>query len=293
MPKLTPQQIQKQLALVQARWEAAPTEKAHPRLGYRPGPTNRPLTGPNSREEAAAQGHKQYRALASLTAAPAYPRAIDWRQYNGPTLPPGHYVTDARDQKNCGSCVAFGTVAALEAAVRIRQKNPNLTIDLAEADLFYCHGGVQPGPTCETGWWPDAALTSCQRAGVVDEACFPYTPGDQPCKKCSDWAKRVTKISRFQKVTATTDMKNLLAKHGPLITCMSVYEDFFSYAGGVYHHVTGTLQGGHCICCVGYDEARQAWICKNSWGTGWGEKGFFRIAYGECAIDASMWVLDL
>jgi hypothetical protein len=65
---------------------------------------------------------------------------------------------------------------------------------------------------------------------------------------------------------------------------MAVYNDFFSYRGGVYRHTTGALAGYHAICVVGYNEKDQCWICKNSWGTGWGEKGWFRIAYGQCGI---------
>ena len=42
---------------------------------------------------------------------------------------------------------------------------------------------------------------------------------------------------------------------------------------------------------IGYDDGTGSWICKNSWGTGWGEGGFFEIAYGQCNIDAAMWVV--
>src|SRR5206468_3305820 len=45
----------------------------------------------------------------------------------------------------------------------------------------------------------------------------------------------------------------------------------------------------HCVSVVGYDDVAGCWICKNSWGPGWGDRGFFRIAYGEVGIDASMW----
>jgi C1A family cysteine protease len=68
-----------------------------------------------------------------------------------------------------------------------------------------------------------------------------------------------------------------------------VYDDFFHYVSGVYHHTTGGVQGGHCVCVVGYDDTQSCWICKNSWGPAWGENGFFRIKYGDCGIDAEMW----
>ena len=44
--------------------------------------------------------------------------------------------------------------------------------------------------------------------------------------------------------------------------------------------------GGHIVAVVGYDDAEQYWICKNSWGSEWGENGYFKIKYGECKIDS-------
>ena len=67
----------------------------------------------------------------------------------------------------------------------------------------------------------------------------------------------------------------------------------------VFTHVTGNVAGGHCISIVGYDDAAGCWMAKNSWGTGWGESGFFQIAYGQGAypdgsgaIDSQMWAVD-
>jgi hypothetical protein len=70
-----------------------------------------------------------------------------------------------------------------------------------------------------------------------------------------------------------------------MIGCMAIYQDFFSYTSGVYRHTLGTLSGYHAVCVVGYSEAEEAWICKNSWGTDWGESGWFKIGYGECGMD--------
>jgi hypothetical protein len=51
--------------------------------------------------------------------------------------------------------------------------------------------------------------------------------------------KRLTKIDKWHKITGTTAMKQWLATRGPLITCFTVYADFFSYHSGIYHHVSG------------------------------------------------------
>jgi C1A family cysteine protease len=121
---------------------------------------------------------------------------------------------------------------------------------------------------------------------VVDETCFPYTPGDQACKPCGDWQKRLTKIKSKRALTSDpAAMKQWISSKGPLAVCFIVYDDFFSYRSGIYRHVTGAQVGGHCVAAVGYDDVSACWICKNSWTTGWGEKGFFRIGYGQCGIE--------
>ena len=65
-----------------------------------------------------------------------------------------------------------------------------------------------------------------------------------------------------------------------------MYEDFKDYNGGIYEHEYGPFAGNHLVAIIGYDDSQGYWICKNSWGTAWGEGGFFRIKYGECGIDS-------
>jgi C1A family cysteine protease len=218
--------------------------------------------------------------------AATYPGQFDWRNYNGQ-----NFITPVRDQSSCGSCVAFGTIAAIEGTYQVFRSQPDSGIDLSEAQLFYCIG-PQTGASCESGWWPDDAYKGAQAEGLVDEACFPYTPGDQACNLCADADNRKTFITGWHTVTDVGDMKDWVANYGPVTTCFTVYDDFFYYTGGVYQHVSQTVAGGHCVAIVGYDDTNQYWICKNSWGTGWGEDGFFRIKYGDCGIDAQAWVVE-
>ena len=67
----------------------------------------------------------------------------------------------------------------------------------------------------------------------------------------------------------------------------TVYDDFFGYGpnSGVYTQVSKTVAGGHCIVIVGYDDSKQAWLVRNSWGTGWGMAGYCWFGYGQCNMD--------
>ena len=73
-----------------------------------------------------------------------------------------------------------------------------------------------------------------------------------------------------------------------MVTTFDVYEDFFSYTGGVYEHSWGDLEAGHCVAIVGWSNTNSCWICKNSWGTDWGEDGWFRIRWGNCGINSGV-----
>lgn len=251
------------------------------RLGYVPGP------GAPTLEESESVAARQARSAAASADWVGAPTKVDWRARNG-----GNYVTGIRDQAGCGSCVAFGVVAAVESMVRIGGGNPNLKPNLSEGQLFFCYGPQTYAGTCpEGGWWPDPALDA-MRSGLTDESRYPYSDADQPCAVPSDWRNKVTRITGWQVLSSPAAIKAHLASVGPVVACFTVYEDFYFYGSGVYKHVAGDLIGGHCICVVGYDDGQRCWIVKNSWGGSWGESGFVRFAYGSCGIDDMMWAID-
>jgi hypothetical protein len=221
-----------------------------------------------------------------------YPSAFDWRNYKKKD-----WTTPIRDQGACGSCVAFGVVATMEAQWNILRGDPDIDLDLSEAHLFFCGGSCG----CSFGWNVPPALDYAKEHGVSIEDCFPYADHDMECSLCKDWTEKAYRVVSWREITSVAERKNILSNHGPLVACMDVYEDFKTYTGGVYTHTTGDLLGGHCISVVGYDDSLGCWICKNSWGTGWGEsgglsaeRGWFRIAYGECGIDTDhpFYVID-
>ena len=246
------------------------------RLGYLPSRGVPPL------EEQIALGARA--AAEAPPREPTYPPAVDLR-----ATPAGNMITGVRDQGNCLSCVAFAACATVEGTLGVERGQPVGT-DLSEAYLFYCKAAAENrecGQGPRGGWYPKAALDACKE-GVPDEACFPYTSWDQPCTACADSADRMTTIARWQALHSPPQAKEWLAKRGPTIGSMAVFQDLAHYSGGVYSHITGAETGGHCVCVVGYDDNEGNWIVKNSWGTRWGEAGFFRIAYGQCGIDSGM-----
>ena len=261
----------------------ATTEEQQQRLGYVPGPGEPSLA---EREQAATANLAAYQAE-GMRAVGAPPAAFDWRNAGG-----RNFITPVRDQGGCGSCVAFGVTAAVEGTLRVAIGDPVYSVDLSEAHLFYCHARAQ-GRRCSNGWWVPPALDCYKTPGVADDACYPYRDVDQECTGlCSDWQNRALRIAGWKAVTSITAMKEWLATRGPLVACYTVYKDFFAYRSGVYRHVSGDAVGGHCVCCVGYNDAESCWIMKNSWAASFGESGYFRIAYGQCGIDATMWAVD-
>lgn len=207
-----------------------------------------------------------------------YPPAWDWRNQG--------VMTSVKNQAGCGSCVAFGTIGAFEAVIRI---NGGPSLDLSEADLFYCGCGY----CCGTGWYGSHAVNRLYHYGVPDEACFPYRDYNIPCDPCDDREDRIEKPSDYGYLSSESSIKSAIYNYGPVISSFAVWSDFYyDYTGGVYHYEYGRLEGYHCIAVVGYNDNSNYWICKNSWGGSWGESGYFRIGYGEVQICQSAYYLD-
>ena len=199
-------------------------------------------------------------AETAITAVGA-PAAYDLRNVGGK-----NFITSDQGPGRLRFMCRVRELATVEGTFRRQRNNAASGVDLSEAHLFYCIARAQ-GRTCANGWWCDKGLDAFKTDGVCDEACYPYTAGDQNCSnRCADWQNRLTKITNWHKITSTADMKTWISTHGPLSCAFTVYNDFFSYKTGVYKHVSGAVAGGHCVSCIGYNDAGKYWICKNSWG---------------------------
>lgn len=217
------------------------------------------------------------------------PETWDWRNVDNKD-----WTTPIRNQFQdiCGSCWAFGALAGLESYVKIWANDSTLDVDLSEQYMLSCSPG-----DC-SGWYWTSTLKWLKENGAIPESCLVYEADDTiPCdNKCSEWRDFLIGIDGYHKVSSNiTVIKSALVQYGPLPCTMYVYEDFYpNYTGGVYQYTWGDFVFGHCIAIVGYDdtwggEDEGYWICKNSWGTEWGEGGWFRIAYGECNIEKGVY----
>jgi hypothetical protein len=240
--------------------------------------------------------------LSLAAAAASLPGEMDWRTRGiiGPVL----------DQRWCGSCVSFATTGLAGAMAWLELGLRNVTLSAADQHFCSSHGA-----NCG-GWNAADALGQIKLRGVVPEEAFPYMaafdnppkgdPNDNPdhlwLAYCRAQVNRKERRYRIEDYSAWSSSmpgipfdgrKYYLANFGPMVMGFTVYEDFDSYGGGVFKHTTGKSRGGHCVLVVGYSESNQAWICRNSWGTGFGGAahadgtgaGFFMIAYGDSNID--------
>jgi cathepsin B len=150
------------------------------------------------------------------------------------------------------------------------------------------------------GGWLNNAWEYLQDTGAVSDGCFGYTSGTGNVPHCQHGACDDTQVPYVKYTcskgsivegTSVEAIKTEIYNHGPVETAFDVYEDFFNYAGGIYQHLSGGLEGGHAVKMLGWgnENGEDYWLCANSWGPAWGESGFFRIKMGDCGIDDAIY----
>lgn len=169
------------------------------------------------------------------------------------------------------TCSAFGTVSALEILSQIEGKR---SINLSANRLFQL-GNPKPFASM-IGGSITGVLNYLVEKGLEDKT-----------------TKESIYITGYITLNSIEAMKNWLTKRGPLITYIRLYLDFFFYKNGIYTNRVKIpfFNEHHCLCIVGYDDEKQAWLCQNSWSPLWGDKGYCWIQYGTCGIDYNAWAI--
>ena len=200
------------------------------------------------------------------------PTSFTWQNIEGVD-----YSTPVKNQAPAPTCETYALCASLETLMQYQMQelyNP----DLSETHLYFYAGG-----TYEAGYvnLMDAADYLIIN-GTPDEGCYPdpHRAFDYPFESLPDWRNRTIKIEEWGWVDLDVEsIKSALIEYGPLIICMKIYKDFYKYKRGVYRHKWGKIVGGHVMTIFGYDDNKQCFIVKNSWGTSWGDDGWFKLAY--------------
>merc|ERR1712029_650547 len=93
-----------------------------------------------------------------------------------------------------------------------------------------------------------------------------------------------------QTASGETGVQKMIMSGGPVETAFTVYSDFENYVSGIYHHVSGSMAGGHAVKIVGWgvESGTKYWKIANSWNPHWGEKGYFRIKEGDSGVDETV-----
>jgi cathepsin F len=208
------------------------------------------------------------------------PESFDWEEQGA--------VTEVKNQGSCGSCWAFSAIGNLEGQNKI--VNGKL-VSLSEQELVDCDK-VDQG--CNGGLMENAFDELIKIGGINTEEAYPYKGRGGKCE--FDGKKETVKVLSFVKLTTTDEeeIKEALFKTGPLAVALNATPLQF-YFGGVFHPWKATCNPkglNHGVLLVGYgeDNGKKYWKVKNSWGKGWGEKGYFRIFRGDgtCGINTDV-----
>jgi cathepsin F len=225
---------------------------------------------------------KNFKANATLQ-KPTYkfgeaPENFDWRERG--------MVTRVKDQGMCGSCWAFSAIGNIESRYAIKTHGFR---EFSEQQLVDCDvGGEDQG--CNGGLM-DQAYKYLQTAGVMGEADYSYTGHDDKCKYDATMVRaKITGQSAAPK--DESQIRQLLFENGPYAIAINATPLQFYFWGifdPYFDFICNPQELNHGVLLVGYgiDRGYPYWIVKNSWGSHWGERGYFRIIAnkGACGMD--------
>jgi len=227
----------------------------------------------------------------------------DWRDMNGT-----NFLSWNKNQHipvYCGSCWAQGSTSALADRFNIMLGDKNPTPVALDAQVIVncraggsCQGGNPggvyafaysegiPDSSCEQYVAHNLDKSSCSDIDKCKDCTWPPCPIGETCQdKC--WAVDYKKYyaSNYYSIRGASKMKADLYKYGPISCGIEVTDKFEAYTGGIYSEHKLFPMINHEISVVGWgkDEktGEEYWIGRNSWGTYWGEGGFFRMAMGK------------
>ncbi len=188
------------------------------------------------------------------------------------------------DQGQLGSCTANAIAAAMEFE-QIKQKGKYFMP--SRLFIYYNERVMEHTIDSDSGAQIRDGIKSVGKQGDCPEKLWPYDIAkfsQKPPVSCYTNAVK-HKAVLYQRVSRIANqMKGCLASGYPFVFGFSVYDSFMTAAVAKTGHAKmpgakDKLEGGHAVMAVGYDDANKWFIVRNSWGTGWGMKGYFTLPY--------------
>lgn len=201
------------------------------------------------------------------------PQKVDLRAHCSPV----------EDQGSLGSCTANALVGMLEY-LEIVHKVP--FVDLSRLFVYYNERVIENTVNEDSGAMLRDGIKTLVRQGVCLEKNWPYRIAKfavKPPASCYREAVNYQVLS-YQRILTVQEMRACLADGFPFVFGFAVYESFESQkvarTGIVPMPGFAERQlGGHAVLAVGYNDAQKRFIVRNSWGVGWGMRGYFTMPY--------------
>ena len=211
------------------------------------------------------------------------PASVDWRTKG--------MVSEVKDQGDCGSCYSFSSTGALESHHLIKYGRSKKSAALSEQQVLDCSSDFD-NHGCDGGLPSHVFEYVHHQGGIDSETAYPYEQMEGQCRYVNSGVAARTQRSFNVTENDEESLVAILATVGPVSVAYEVVDDFMHYQSGIYSSDTcrkGTQDVNHAVLIVGYGFDAQAgpfWIVKNSWGSDWGEDGYFRIVRGKnmCGI---------
>lgn len=199
-------------------------------------------------------------------------------------MPPAWSIpqaTPVQDQGYLGSCVGFAVTAMLE---NLAHRIAGRTIRFSPLQAYYA-GRVIDGTTgIDTGTWTRSALKGLQRWGAVPDELWGASKSfsEMPDARAR-FQGAFNQGFRYVAVESLDDLRSSIAQGYGAVFILPLYESFYRNAYlGIIPYPSDPYEGSrgaHALFAVGYDDAKRTVRCKNSWGTGKGDGGYFEISY--------------
>jgi len=223
-------------------------------------------------------------------------RYFDRFRYSRASVPSSYssvdqgHVSPVKNQGQCGSCVAFASMNCVETCFK---KITGVFGDYSEQQMVDCGYGINGAYGCN-GASPHAYLAWAgdNKIEFAAESQYPYlnTRPNLRCPSNLPVFNQGAKISGSYYTYQGDEelMKKLVYEHGAVLAGVMASGPLQSYRGGIFSGCYPNSRIDHAISVVGYgtENGVDYWLIKNSWGTNWGENGYFRIqrGVGMCGI---------